>query len=95
MKKPIKQRIEWLLDNAKRLDWINDSSPYKDFCLSLERALENDSFDSDKELILMWTNSRLSEGYAHQLEPFDKGSESAFTSWQTVSEIHLAAQEET
>ncbi len=89
----IKERLRWLLDNAKRLNWCDESSPYRELYLVLERVLMNDEFGSDREKLSMWTSSRVSEGFSHQLKPFNENPDSPFSSWETVAEIHTSLRQ--
>lgn len=87
-----KERLQWLLYNGARLGWENEASPYQELYKALLRVLKTNHLGSDKGVLLMWTSSRVSEGYAHQLEPFGNDSDSQFSSWETVGEIHAALQ---
>lgn len=83
-----KNRLFWVLGNAKRLKWDDASHICNEFYLSLERVLENDELGSDKEFILLWTHSRNSEGYSHQFTNFHDACKSPFSTWNTVGELH-------
>lgn len=80
-------KLNWLVENAKRLDWYDTNCPYHSFYEALCNRVNNSHGIKDLELICIWTSGRVAEGYAFLLEPLLGSDHSSWNQLELLGEI--------
>jgi hypothetical protein len=86
----IELKLNWLLENAIRLDWRDANSTYNDFYKALWKRVNHRHDKKDLEVISIWTSGRVAEGYAFLLEPFPGKEHSSMYQFEQLGEICTA-----
>lgn len=81
-------KLVWLLLGLRSIEWDSKGGNFQKFYDALEAVSDGNYSDSDLSLAVLWTSSRISEGYAHMLK-VEGESEGGWAAFERIGEIHL------